>query len=1093
MQVIKRDNSKQPISFDKIVIRINNLISMEPQLKNVNSILIAQKVIAGVYDNILTSQLDELAADAAIFMSTTHYDYATLASRIAVSNLHKQTSSNYKEVIGVLEPILSEECIDIIYDNIDVIQNAFDYTLDYQYDYFGFKTLCKSYLFKMNNVIVERPQHLLMRVAVGIHKNNIDMILKSYYLMSHQYFTHATPTLFNSCTKKPQLASCFLMTMIDDSVEGIYDTLKNTALISKHAGGVGISIHNIRAKGSSIKSNGGESGGIVPMLRTFNDCALHINQASKRKGAFAIYLEPHHADIVDFLELKKNNGKEELRCRDLFYALWISDLFMNRVKNNESWSLFCPDECPGLDSVYGDDYKLLYEKYELEGKARKVMKAQTLWNHIVVAQIETGTPYMLYKDTINSHNNQSNLGTLKSSNLCVSGDTLIMTDKGHLPIKTLENESVNVWNGDEWSNTIVRKTGENKELLNVTLSNGVSIKCTPYHKFPVVTNKRTKEYNIVDASELKENDPLLKYNLPEAISFEKKELKNPYTQGFFAGDGTYSYNKDKKTPIIYLYGEKKELLSYITYRKMTEAKDDSKRLNIYLNNEDLNDKFYVPMDEHIDIKLKWFEGYCDADGTIVRNKNSDSLQVGSIEFDFLLKVKLMLQLLGIDSKVTKHQDERMIFMPDHKDGSKEYTGKTIFRLMLGQNDLCKLLQLGFLPKILKINTIEFNINCSKYIKIVKVEALEEKEDTFCFTEPKRNFGMFNGVLLKNCSEIVEYTAPDEISVCTLSSIGLPAFVSDGIFDHQKLYDVCYHVTLNLNQIIDVNYYPLKETNYSNFKNRPIGIGVQGLADVFIMLRYPYDSAEAKQLNQEIFETMYFAAATASCDLAKQYGSYSSFQGSPASKGILTPDLWNHTPTNRWNFNKLRLNILSYGLRNSLLIALMPTASTSSILNNTECFEPLTSNIYSRRVMAGEFIILNKFLIKDLIELGLWNEYMKNEIIKNHGSVQKINTIPTNIKLLYRTVWELSMRDLIDMSADRNPFVCQSQSFNAYIAHPNKAKLTSMHFYAWSKGLKTGMYYLRTQSAAEAIAVTINTINNNEIVCTNEEGCIVCGS
>jgi ribonucleotide reductase alpha subunit len=897
MQVIKRDNTKQKISFDKIVTRLNNLITMEPQLLNVNAILIAQKVIAGVYDSISTTQLDELAADASIFMSTTHYDYATLASRIAISNLHKQTSPNYIDVVNALESMLDPFCLDVIRNNIDIIQAAFDYTLDYKYDFFGFKTLCKLYLLKANNVIVERPQHLLMRVAIGIHQADIKSALESYHLMSQHYFTHATPTLFNSCTKTPQLASCFLMTMIDDSVEGIYDTLKNTALISKYAGGVGISIHNIRPKGSKIKSNGGEAEGIVPMLRTFNATACHINQASKRKGSFAMYLETHHPDMSAFLDMKKQNGVEELRARDLFYALWVSDLFMQRVQANQSWSFFCPDECPGLDEVYGDVYKQLYESYEAQGKARKTIKAQDLWNQIITSQMETGTPYMLYKDTINAHNNQSNLGTIKSSNLCVSGDTLILTNEGEIPIQSVVDQLVSVWNGEKWSLTTVRKTGENQQLLEITFSNGSKIKCTPYHKFHT-------PYCIIQAIDLKVGDRLIDYVLH--------------------------------------------------------------------------------------------------DGTVVTNLH-----------------------------VT--------------------------------------------------NTIE----------------LEEREDTYCFNEPLRHMGVFNGVLTSQCSEICEYTSPEEISVCTLASIGLPAFVSNGEFNHQLLYDVCYHVTGNLNKVIDVNFYPVKEAKVSSLRHRPIGIGVQGLADVFIMLRYPYDSKEAKQLNQEILETIYFASARASCDLAKKLGPYDSFHGSPASKGLLTPDLWNHTPTNRWNFTQLREDIIIYGLRNSLLTALMPTASTSSILNNTECFEPLTSNIYSRRVMAGEFIILNKFLIKDLIQLGIWNEGMKNEMIKYHGSIQKIPSIPEDIKKLYRTVWELSMRDLIDMSRDRNPFVCQSQSFNAWLAHPNKAQVTSMHFYGWQKGLKTGMYYLRTNSSANAVQITVDkervTEKEEEVVCNNEEGCLSCGA
>lgn len=765
MQVIKRDGTKQDIHFDKILTRITNLTKMEPSLPNVNMVLLTQKVIAGLKDDILTTELDELAADAAIFMSTIHYDYATLATRVAISNLHKQTSASFLVTTETLKHLLSPTYIEHVKNNIDAIQNALNYALDYEYDFFGFKILCKSYLFKVNNIIVERPQHMLMRVAVGIHGNDIENALKSYYYMSHKYFTHATPTLFNAGTPTPQLASCFLMTMIDDSVEGIYDSLKRSAIISKYSGGQGISVHDIRCEGATIKSNGGTAGGLIPMLKLFNDCANHIDQASKRKGSISIYLEPHHPDVEHFLELKLNTGKEENRCRDLFYAMWISDFFMNCVKNNENWSLFCPSECPGLSDVYGEEYEQLYKKYESEGKARKVIKAQDLWFKILTSQMETGTPYMLYKDTINKHNNQKNLGTIKSSNLC--------------------------------------------------------------------------------------------------------------------------------------------------------------------------------------------------------------------------------------------------------------------------------------------------------------------------------------------TEICEYTAPDEVSVCTLASLGLPSFIVDGVFDHQKLYDACYYVTLNLNKVIDINYYPVDAAKYSNLKHRPIGIGIQGLADVFIILKYPYDSPEAKILNQEIMETIYFGAATCSNDLAQRDGVYSSYENSPISKEILTFDSWNHTPTNRWNFNQLRENIKKYGMRNSLLISLMPTASTSGILGYIECAEPIHSHIYTRRVLAGEFIMTNKYLMKDLIKLGLWNEQMKQKIIENNGSIQKINNIPNDIKLLYRNVWELKMKDLMDMCRDRSVYVCQSQSFNCFMSAPNKAKLTSMHFYGWEIGLKTGMYYLRTQAATNAIQFTINKESKEEIKENKEECkeeiCNMCGA
>lgn len=798
MYVIKRDGMKQQVFFDKITERINILTLKPPQLTCVDPILVAQKVVSGVYKGVTTRQLDNLAAETAAYMGTIHPEYETLASRIVISNMHRETFDNYGEVcdkmynyfnkkINQQSPLLSKECYDIIKQNLDVLQSALCYDRDYNYDFFGFKTLAKSYLTRIDEEIVERPQQLLMRVAVGIHKNNIAKVLETYDLMSKKYYTHATPTLFNSGTPTPQMSSCFLLTIQSDSIDGIYSTLKQSALISKSAGGIGISIHNVRATNSYIKGTNGTSNGILPMLRVFNDTARYVDQGGgKRKGAFAMYLEPWHADIRDWLELKKSNGKEEQRCRDLFYGLWIPDLFMRRVQNDALWSLFCPNECPGLCDTWGKEFEDLYEKYEAHGRAREAIPAQSLWFQIINSQIETGTPYMLYKDACNRKSNQQHLGTIKSSNLC--------------------------------------------------------------------------------------------------------------------------------------------------------------------------------------------------------------------------------------------------------------------------------------------------------------------------------------------TEIIQYTSPTEISVCNLASLALPMFVIDNKFDHQLLYDITYHVTGNLNKIIDENYYPVEEARNSNMKHRPIGIGVQGLADAFLKLRYPFDSDDAKKLNTEIFETMYFAAASASCDLAREYGPYPSFEGSPASKGILSPDMWNHVPTSRWDFQKLREDIMKCGMRNSLLIAPMPTASTSRILGFNECFEPFTSNIYSRRVLAGEFVVINKYLINDLINSGLWNDNMKNEIISKGGSIQGINSIPKDIQLLYRTVWELKMKSLIDMAADRSPFIDQSQSFNAFMDVPNKAKVTSMHFYAWNKGLKTGMYYLRTRPAINATQFTVDRVRvvddgaaqftverqrilNDKVVevtkdapiCELEEGCVVCGS
>jgi ribonucleoside-diphosphate reductase alpha chain len=792
MFVIKRDGRTESVKFDKITARIEKLCyGLNPNL--VDPVDVAKKVIEGLYDGVTTSELDNLAAETAASLTTKHPDYALLASRIAVSNLHKNTVKSFSETMrklyeykdpktGKNASLLADDVWDVILANADILDSSIIYDRDFGFDYFGFKTLEKSYLLKLDGRIAERPQHLFMRVSVGIHKADIESAIKTYHLMSERWFTHATPTLFNAGTPKPQMSSCFLLTMKDDSISGIYDTLKQTAQISQSAGGIGLSIHNVRATGSYISGTNGTSNGIIPMLRVFNDTARYVDQGGgKRKGAFAVYLEPWHADVYEFLDLRKNHGKEEMRARDLFYALWICDLFMKRVEANEDWSLFCPHEAPGLADCFGAEFEALYEKYEKEGRARRKVKAQDLWYAILDAQVETGTPYLLYKDAANSKSNQQNLGTIKSSNLC--------------------------------------------------------------------------------------------------------------------------------------------------------------------------------------------------------------------------------------------------------------------------------------------------------------------------------------------TEIMEYTSADEVAVCNLASLALPRFIRDGKFDHDKLYEVTYQATLNLNKIIDNNYYPVPEAEYSNLRHRPIGLGVQGLADTFICLRMPFESDEAKQLNKEIFETIYYAAMTASKDLAIQDGPYETFKGSPLSQGKFQFDLWNVKPeSGRWDWENLRLDVMNHGVRNSLLVAPMPTASTSQILGNNECFEPYTSNIYTRRVLSGEFIIVNKHLLRDLVDLGLWNSRMKDQIISANGSIQDIAEIPQNIKELYKTVWEIKMRNIIDMAADRGAYICQSQSLNLFINAPNASKLTSMHFYAWKKGLKTGMYYLRTQAASQAVKFTIENQggkNMDPVIpaqvatmsddvpagpsCSMEEGCVTCSA
>jgi ribonucleoside-diphosphate reductase alpha chain len=758
MYVIKRDGRREAVKFDKITARIKKLCyGFNPAI--VDPVKISMKVIEGIYEGVTTAALDNLAAEVAASFTTQHPDYALLASRIAVSNLHKSTKKSFSETMRDLyeyidpktnkpAPMIADDVYDIILKNAEQLDSTIIYDRDFGYDFFGFKTLERSYLLKINGEVAERPQHMLMRVSLGIHKNDLDAAIETYDLMSERWFTHATPTLFNAGTPKPQMSSCFLLTTQEDSISGIYDTLKQCAQISQSAGGIGLSIHDVRATGSYIRGTNGTSNGIVPMLKVFNDTARYVDQGGgKRKGSFAVYIEPWHADIVDFLDLKKNHGKEEQRARDLFYAMWIPDLFMERVEADGDWTLMCPNECPGLSDAYGDEFKALYEKYEKEGKGRKTLKAQKIWFKILESQIETGTPYMLYKDAANIKSNQKNLGTIKSSNLC--------------------------------------------------------------------------------------------------------------------------------------------------------------------------------------------------------------------------------------------------------------------------------------------------------------------------------------------TEILEYTSKDEVAVCNLASVALPKFVVDGKFDFEKLFRITYRATLNLNKIIDNNYYPVIEARNSNMRHRPIGLGVQGLADAFILMRYPFDSEKARQLNKDIFETLYYAALTASKDLAKEDGPYESYEGSPVSQGILQHDMWGVKPSDRWEWGVLKAEIKKYGVRNSLLLAPMPTASTAQILGHNEAFEPYTSNIYTRRTLSGEFIIVNKHLLRDLVKLGIWNDDLKNKLILGNGSVQQIDEIPQNLKDLYKTAWELSQKVIINLAADRGAYIDQSQSLNLFMENPTFGKLTSMHFYGWKAGLKTGMYYLRSKAATSAIQFTVDKAKKAE--------------
>jgi ribonucleoside-diphosphate reductase alpha chain len=1274
MQVVKRNGSKEDVSFDKVLNRVRK----SADGLEVNPALIAQRTLSRIYDGVKTSELDELAAQLSISLMTTNPDYGTLASRIIISNHHRNTSDKFTDVIftlasqkvpktGELVSNVSHELIDICKKYGDEINKRIDYSRDYLFDYFGFKTLEKlQYLLRdTSGKPLERPQHLIMRVSLALWGSiDLEKAFETYDLLSQKYFIHATPTNFNAGTPRQQLSSCFLLSMKGpDSIIGIYDTLKDCALISKYSGGIGLHIHDIRAKGSLIKGTNGTSNGIVPMLRVFNDTARYVDQCftpdtlietnngpkpicyvipgmkvltsenvyhtvlkqviheysgemleitledsyfpirvtaehpilsiksngyvkevlkeqikaglkeqnytdakdlevgdytvfpdgvwkkiksinttqysgsvydfeidgphdytvtylgvahnggGKRNGSFAIYLEPWHADIEDFLKLKLNTGAEEERARDLFYALWVSDLFMERVENDEMWTLFCPSEAPGLADVYGEDFYELYTKYEREGRGRRQVSAQKLWFKILDSQIETGTPYILYKDACNEKSNQKNLGTIKSSNLCVAPETYVLTDKGQYQIKELEGQEVNVWNGNKWSKTTVMKTGENQKLVTVYLSNGAQITCTPYHKFitrkDYSDKKSLKDATRIETSELKEGTKLTKFNLQLINGNVEEDIKYPYTHGFFCGDGTYHNNTNgNKTKGLSLYGDKKKLIPYLQIRSSSYNEDAQGKINTMLPTE-LSEKFYVPINSSIKCRLEWLAGLLDSDGSVCKNGDNESLQVASIHYEFLDRVRLMLQTLGIQTKVTLSQDRRTTLMPDGKGGRKEFECQPLWRLLISSSGVYLLSILGLNCHRLVINGNEPQRNAEQFTTVVSVVNEDRIDDTYCFNEHENHAGVFNGVLTGNCTEIIQHSSHDEAAVCNLASLSLPAYVNPKTktFDYNKLMEVTKVAIKNLNRVIDINYYPIPETKNSNMRHRPVGLGVQGLADVFALMRAPWESDKAADINQRIFEHIYYAAIEASTELAEKEGTYQSYEGSPASKGKLQYDMWGTTPLterdNSLNWRALKEKVGKYGLRNSLLIAPMPTASTSQIMGNTEAFEPVTSNIYTRRTLAGEFIVINKYLLRDLQKLDLWNEDMKQQIIMRNGSIQGIDEIPLSIQNLYKTAWEIKQRTLIDMAAARGAFICQSQSLNLFVADPNYAKLTSMHFYSWKKGLKTGIYYLRTRAPVMAQKFTIDPelqkaaekSENDRIAkkYESEEGCVMCSS
>lgn len=1104
MKVLNRAGELIELSFDEIKRRIIRLCDEEMLGKiEIDRVVIA--TINGIYDGITTSELDDLSARISASLQSVHFLYDKLAARIVVSNMEKnmrtrlslathekatfsfKTSYVANHSLSTLDPLYAR----FVAKNAAALDAIVDYSRDAELSYFALRTLEKSYLTKIDGAIVESPQDMWMRVAVAIAKPlqgdrsaavAAEDVARIYDAMSKGDYTHATPTLFNAGMNISQCSSCYLLGT-DDSLGGIFKTISDCAQISKWAGGIGVHVSNVRAKGARIASTNGTSDGIIPMLKVYNEVARYCNQSGRRKGSIAVYLEPWHADVWEFVELRRNTGADTERARDLFLALWVPDEFMRRMEVDDDWYLMSPDACPGLVDAYDhteggggpDDFNTLYNRYITEGKYVKKIKARVLWQHVITSQLETGVPYVLYKDHVNRKSNQANVGTIRSSNLCVAPETEILTDKGYKVISELKDQPVKVWNGKQFSDTVVRQTGIDQPLIRVAFSNGEELECTPYHKFYIQEpGYNSTKVNIVEAKDLQDGDIVAKFTLPVVPDTELLSgFKYPYTHGLFCADGTYLRGK----PILQLYGEKKLLAEHIDTLDGSRVYENP---NVRLPN-DMTAKFDVPINYVLSEKLRWLEGLVDGDGCLLKtpfgkaSQHSWTIQVSSVNVPFLMDVKRMLNTMGTDPKIALMKTAGPSMMPDGHGGSAEFQRQACYRLMINSGDLSTLRGLGFSPKRISLEGMETpERDARRFVTVVEVADYGRTDDTYCFTEPLEGKGVFNGILTGQCAEIVEYSDSSQYAVCNLASIAVSKFTKPNesgilIVDHERLHETAKQVTRNLNRVIDLNFYPTPETSNSNFAMRPIGVGVQGFGDLYCALKIPYDDPRAVQVDAEVMETIYHGCIEASGELAELYGPYDRFEGSPASRGVLQYDLWNaKLPSDRYDWGALKSRIAKTGMRNSLLTALMPTATTSQILGNCESFEPFQANVFKRTTLAGEFLVVNKHLMRDLMEIGLWTEDFRRQLLSSDGSVQKLADVPDDIKAVYKTVWEVPQRAVIDHAAARGPFVDQSQSMNLYMAGPSFQKLSSALVYGWKSGLKTGVYYLRSQAAVEAI-------------------------
>lgn len=1091
VRVLKRDGSSVLLDSDQIR---QDILRCCVGFPDVDGDLIARKVVSGIHAGTTTRDIDLLSVQTAAALIAEDPQYAKVAARLMSLYIGKEVRNqgivDFTSSIRVSfeQGFINDRMWSFVMSAQDLLNSAIDHSRDGEFEYFGIKTVYDRYLLKnpKTRLVNETPQYFFMRVACALSQNYTEAV-NLYNTLSRLDYLPGSPTLFNAGTRREQMSSCYLLDSPQDDLESIYDKYKDVALLSKFAGGIGLAYHRVRSKGSLIHGTNGYSNGVVPWLKTLDSSVASVNQGGKRKGACAVYLETWHADIESFLELRDNTGDEARRTHNLNLANWIPDIFMQRVKEDGSWSLFDPKDVPDFPDLYGEAFDLAYVKAERDGLAQKTIKARDLYTRMLRTLAQTGNGWMAFKDKSNKACNQTGEkgNVVHLSNLCVAPETMVLTRQGHEEIANLCDQKVDIWNGQEWSSVTVRKTGTDVELVRVLLSNGVTIDCTPEHKFAVEDGRiYSSKWKMTPAEDLQPGTRLAKFDFPtpEPDSVFSREH---YAHGFFCGDGTYEASGRLRTS---LYGIKKDLTEVLDLEGNAKP-DNSGRVNIRYAVNRLPPKFQVPHQATVGEKLSWFAGLLDSDGCLALNGGNESLQIASINPEFLQGVRLMLITLGVDAKISLMREDGETILPNGLGGSAFYPTQTIYRLLISSVDTFRLYTAGLRTRRLALSGNKPQRDARQFTCVVSVTREGRFSDTYCFTEPKRHLGTFNGVVTGQCTEILEVTSQAESAVCNLASVNLARHVKEGGVDFDKLASTVSMAVTHLDRVIDLNFYPVASTARSNEKWRPVGLGIMGLQDVFFQMGLPFDSKEARGLSQAISERIYFHALTTSCDLAEAHGSHSNFKDTRAAKGELQFDAWGITPTLP-GWGALRTRIQKVGLRNSLLIAIAPTATIASIAGCYECIEPQVSNLFKRETLSGDFLQVNRYLAESLKRLGLWNGSTRSKLKMSEGSIQGVEGLPEHLKLVYRTVWEIPQKSLIDMAADRGVFIDQGQSLNLFLEDPKMGQLSSMYMYAWEKGLKT-TYYLRSRPATKIAKTTVEVANPEPVREYSEEEAVVC--